>query len=608
MTPLKDTLEVANPATESSGTAAGERSKPDSGGLRSDAVSLDVPVKVHGSRVTEVVRGITPHTEPFEEQTSTMIVFPQGGVLRMSTAVTAGQMVVLTNLKTGHDAICRVVKVRAYAQSQSYVEVEFTNRQQGYWGVKFATDRAEPTRTILPPPPEPPIVSSPVDFESDASASRATVVQQPVANRPQPPLVSASPVKPTSAPQQHVPHPQKSESSFVSIGAQEDVQPAATATTLKTRQERPVAPSASLSMAELRGDAALAPPISTSLGAGVPGEMTDLSEELEETGRETAPAPIIFSEPASVSPATANPAPQKVFGARFDSLAPAVSENATDAPATSGTNWFLIATGIAALLVAAVGGAFYFHVLPGAKPSARIESAPPATNLPATSSTSGVSLATAGSAAKSAVAQIVQPIAQPGSISNSAGAAIRTSEPAPVNASRAAAADRVQTPAQAQLTQKPAKAMPDISASLTAHPVSSQRAAADDAEPAPSVDAEASPAGELQGMTSASDVAPPPAPAAPAIKIGGDVQPPKLVSSVMPIYPPVAKSAGVAGKVVLQASVSVSGVVVATKVLSGPAMLRQAAVDALRRWKYQPATLNGSPVAVDITVTMSFHN
>jgi protein TonB len=43
-------------------------------------------------------------------------------------------------------------------------------------------------------------------------------------------------------------------------------------------------------------------------------------------------------------------------------------------------------------------------------------------------------------------------------------------------------------------------------------------------------------------------------------------------------------------------------------VLSGPAMLRQAAVDALRRWKYQPGTLNGTPVAVDITVTMSFHN
>src|ERR1700685_1266720 len=140
MTPLKDAVEVASPIAESTTAHVSDRPKPDSGQLRSDAVSLDVPVKVHGSRVTEVVRGITPHTEPFEEQTSTLIWFLRGAVVRMSTAVSAGQMVVLTNLKSGHDAICRIVKVRAYAQSQSYVALEFTNRQSGYWGVHFATD------------------------------------------------------------------------------------------------------------------------------------------------------------------------------------------------------------------------------------------------------------------------------------------------------------------------------------------------------------------------------------------------------------------------------------------------------------------------------------
>ena len=59
MTPLKDTLEVANAAAENSGAAASDRPKTDSGGLRSDAVSLEVPVNVHGSRVIEVLRGIT---------------------------------------------------------------------------------------------------------------------------------------------------------------------------------------------------------------------------------------------------------------------------------------------------------------------------------------------------------------------------------------------------------------------------------------------------------------------------------------------------------------------------------------------------------------------
>jgi protein TonB len=59
---------------------------------------------------------------------------------------------------------------------------------------------------------------------------------------------------------------------------------------------------------------------------------------------------------------------------------------------------------------------------------------------------------------------------------------------------------------------------------------------------------------------------------------------------------------------VIQASISKTGTVVATKVLSGPPVLREAAVNALLHWKYKPATLDGLPIAVDITVTMSFHN
>ncbi|MGB8522993.1 MAG: hypothetical protein WCD43_08510, partial [Candidatus Acidiferrales bacterium] len=82
MAPLtKDAVEVTNPASEGSGTTAvtppGTSGKTEQAGhLRADAVSLEVPVKVHGSRVKEVVRDVTPHTEPFEEETNTMIVFP----------------------------------------------------------------------------------------------------------------------------------------------------------------------------------------------------------------------------------------------------------------------------------------------------------------------------------------------------------------------------------------------------------------------------------------------------------------------------------------------------------------------------------------------------
>ena len=122
-------------------------------------------------------------------------------------------------------------------------------------------------------------------------------------------------------------------------------------------------------MTELRGDAHVAAPVSTSLGAGVPGEMTDLSDDLAEASQEKAPAPF-GRLAASASLASANTAPQKAFGARFDSNCARRFRRSSRRPQEFGPNWFLIATGIAALFVVAAGGAFYFHLLPGAKPNA----------------------------------------------------------------------------------------------------------------------------------------------------------------------------------------------------------------------------------------------
>jgi TonB family protein len=610
MTPLKETLEVATSVAEATTTQASERPKSDSGQLRADAVSLDVPVKVHGSRVTDVVRGITPNTEPFEEQTSTMIVFPQGGVLRMATAVTAGQMVVLTNLKSGHDAICRVVKVRAYAQTQSYVELEFTNRQPGYWGVRFANDEVEPVKVFVPPPPPPvPIVAeAPAQkFEAkpaqEISWAPATTAQPPAAKLPEPAAFS-SPVKPASPPAERIAQPNKPESSFVAIGAQEDVQPAASATSSKKKAERFTAPAASLSMAELRGDAPVAVPVSTSLGAGVPGEMTDISDDLAESSQEKPPA--TFGRLAAGAGATsAHSAPQKAFGARFDSTAFGVSDEAAAAPKNSGPNWFLIATGIAALFVVGAGSAFYFHVWPSANSSARSASVPvPAAPAAAISTPSLAESNSIQPPASNPGAQVNQPNTVPPA--SGPGVGIRVADALPSGANKMPGTARVQP--GAPVPQKIAKVMPDMSATLNAHPVSAQRSASGDAEPAPSVDGGAvSSNGELQGIAANSDVAPPPPPAAPPIRVGGDVQAPKLVSSVLPVYPSIARATGIEGSVVVEASIGPAGNVVSTKVISGPPILRQAALDALRRWKYQPGTLNGEPVAVQITVTIQFH-
>jgi periplasmic protein TonB len=99
----------------------------------------------------------------------------------------------------------------------------------------------------------------------------------------------------------------------------------------------------------------------------------------------------------------------------------------------------------------------------------------------------------------------------------------------------------------------------------------------------------------------------PAGPAPPAPVKGGQLQQPKLLSSEAASYPPLARTQHVQGDVVIDALIDGSGRVAATNVISGNALLRQQAVDALRRWKYQPALLNGEPIPIHINVTITFH-
>lgn len=79
-----------------------------------------------------------------------------------------------------------------------------------------------------------------------------------------------------------------------------------------------------------------------------------------------------------------------------------------------------------------------------------------------------------------------------------------------------------------------------------------------------------------------------------------------LIRKVQPIYPPLARSTGVQGSVLLQAIIGRDGKIEHVQVVSGHPLLTKAAVDAVARWLYRPYYLNEQPVEVETQVTVNF--
>jgi TonB family protein len=79
-----------------------------------------------------------------------------------------------------------------------------------------------------------------------------------------------------------------------------------------------------------------------------------------------------------------------------------------------------------------------------------------------------------------------------------------------------------------------------------------------------------------------------------------------LLTKTYPVYPPIAKAAGVSGTVVLKATISKTGAVENVTPVSGPPMLIQAAVIAVKSRRYQPYLVNNEPVEVETTVNVVF--
>ena len=587
-------------------------------------------MKVHGTRLAS--DRANPQTERFEEETNSMIVFPEGGVIRMTTPVSVGQMLVLTNLKSRQDAICRVAKVR-----KGYVEIEFTRPQPQYWGVYFTARNQRPAAANLPKTPAtPPAIST-------------VVPEAPVApSLPSPPQESAAPESVRDTPNFHETNP----IALVvppapPVKPPAPVKPLAPVVARPAQKVQPYArPTARLGVPDeliLIADSTEPPAYSSDLpsftqpelhiaGSPAPAPKPPELDAIHDASTATASAEV-EAEQALPSPAEkTQPAP--VLGASLRSTTSRSAgslalifdtENDQPQPVTRAPerNWFLIGAGVALLLATIAGGAWYFQAKVGSNtpvaPANKNISAQPAQPTQQPTATQPQSPAVPQAAAPEVqVASIPaeEPVRATPKEESSASSplapkpnkAANASKPSTETSSRSASAE---PPA---IESKPASKLGAahlITPAMKAHPLSAQRSI-DLPSQAPALDTSAGAAQDsanLLGLGSSNTALPPPPPgAAPhaPVRVGDTVKEPQLISRVMPEYPFAAKEANVQGDVVIDTLISTNGSVARMKVISGPAMLREAALNALRRWRYQPSELDGKPVAVQMLVTIRF--
>jgi TonB family protein len=152
------------PAAANTVTPEAERAKPGSPSKRANPVALEVLVGVTGARANN-----GGARELFNEETQTVLVFPDGAVIRLTAPVALGQLLFLTNKRNNTEVVCQVLNARALGPAGAYVELQFTEAKTDFWGVSFsAQGNSAPEFTR----------KEQVEAQETTQASAAVVVQR----------------------------------------------------------------------------------------------------------------------------------------------------------------------------------------------------------------------------------------------------------------------------------------------------------------------------------------------------------------------------------------------------------------------------------------------
>ena len=639
-------------------------------------VALEVPVTVNAARAVDG----SEKREPFSEKTSTVLVFANGAVIRLTSRVAPGQLLFLINEKTRKEVVCQVVQSKNDRSVSGYVELEFTQPALGFWGMRFPGERsARPSGAALDPAAKAPHTLaagpkgdavSPVAHVSAKSADREpafALEAKPVESdsdfkteikADSRPLSKADLLAPaeTSTETLKLETNRLQEQLSALLFAEEKASESQPPVTLPTRQELGDAAAKIIEMAESEDRPAPkseASPVNSEVASPILGsprstpapvkssfddEEVKIPAWLEPLARNAAiPAPPESEETAphleerhtkeaketplaakaSTASSKRSPAPALVAKTLFGESAPAPAR-----PRRSSKGiWIGIAAG---LLVAAASGAWYFrdsllpahsavvsNTAPIGLPAAALPSAPPATASPVTqqaplpSAAPETSLSSSkASAADPAGKEPALPVS-PGVPGKMQTAAI--SERIPKSDSNPEALKTSAKTVVPEESVEPEVKRPSLGKVRLAKPKVGRTAkeqVSGEMEPALEAGNDALSSGEpslASGLIAGSANQP----AAP-LPVGGEVKSARMISSVPPAYPALARTQHVAGDVRIDALIDATGRVTTMKVVAGPTLLQQAAMDALRQWKYQPATLDGKAVPMHLTVTLQF--
>jgi TonB family protein len=527
---------------------------------RSNPVCLEVPVTI---RSVPGEKGEAPSesSKPNWEEARTVIVFDNGAVLRITGNFLPGQTVIISKPQ-GRGVVCRVASARNLPSVKGYIEVEFAEPVNNFWGIHQSTGQT----TVLNPPT--PVLAEPQVVPSEPAPAPLT-----------PPRVAPT-VTQTIAPSGNAP-------SFEDIRGLVRMSPSSTpGRALKSAPRAGAVKNEELAHGLVEAEK-LSPPVRVTTSVADPSPISTTLESRPALVRKLS-APHDLSGKSILYPARSFPVSS-------------LGESRGRIP--------LILAGTIVVIVGCSAGFFYFRN--------RGNVIPPSSSVPAVTEPFTPSLPAAANVPERAVnAQSVEDQAPPlspavFSVSSSSTDSVVESAPSVSQATR--------QPANKVDAKQPDRSVPrrltipDLKMSA---PIAASRnlgKLADETVPgvadlASSRAATGGPAGAM--LSSMRYMEGQPAPPPPGIvsprSSAGAVHDPKLISSTRPQYPDLAKQLGVQGVVVVSAEIDASGNVAGAKAVRGPILLRQAAVNAVRHWKYDPAITNGKPAAAQVTVSIDF--